>query len=178
MAKGIDYEMGQTNIDPATGIRFGMIPVIDVLQSWKSVSEPNYGNPICSKCGEVANTIDLAMDNVENHSEWEYNGVEYVCNDCKYTFASGEAYPEKPVSWHYNDNAYESQQEAGGDIIITKSPYYTLTECRSPDVPGAGHLGHPIGDGVKAYCFGHGWFESHAAPYPVFCVDDNSYVAL
>jgi len=42
MSAGIDYGRGQTNIDHETGIRYGVIPVNDVLQAWSDESEPLY----------------------------------------------------------------------------------------------------------------------------------------
>ena len=56
------------------------------------------------------------------------------------------------------------------DIFITKSPYYTTCTFCSPCAPNAGDLSHPVDGGVKAYCFGHDWFEEGKAPYPVFSV--------
>lgn len=44
---GIDYGLGQTNIDRKTGIRYGVIPIYDVLQAWADSSEPEYPCDIC-----------------------------------------------------------------------------------------------------------------------------------
>lgn len=177
MEKGIDYGNGKVNIDLTTGIRFGVISSSDLLQTWTDESEAYYGDPTCPKCGEVANTIDLAMENYEKLPGWEINGIGYVCHDCKYAFNSEEAYGDEPISWTLNVEEYEAEQGDDGNIFVTKSPYYTLAAFCSPCAPGACHLRSPIGIGLKAYCFGHDWFDDNIAPYPIFCVDDNSYVA-
>jgi hypothetical protein len=62
------------------------------------------------------------------------------------------------------------------DILILKSPFYTFAPFCSPCVPGAGCLDTPDLEGVKTYCFGHGWFEEQIAPYPVFRVSDDRRV--
>ena len=54
MASGIDYGMGQTNVDRPNGIRYGVIPQNDVLQAWADSSEAEYGDPHCPKCGNEA----------------------------------------------------------------------------------------------------------------------------
>ncbi len=181
MAKGTDYGSGQINIDPVTGIRFGVVPVNDVIQVWGDESEPEYGDPTCPKCGEVANTIDLAPENYDEIPGWKDNGTDYTCNDCKYTFDSDEAYDEALCGWKIDENtflvyrAYQSHDDS--NIFITKSPYYTFANYCNPCAPGAGYLRQPIGDGARTYCFGHDWFEGNVALYPIFRVDDNSYVA-
>lgn len=40
--KGIDYGLSVTNIDPHTGIRYGVINQNDVLQAWADSSEPYF----------------------------------------------------------------------------------------------------------------------------------------
>ena len=56
------------------------------------------------------------------------------------------------------------------DIFIEKSPYYTVCQFCSPCAPGAGYIMQTRKNGIKAYCFGHDWFEDEKAPYPVYDV--------
>jgi hypothetical protein len=50
MYKGIDYGRGLVNIDNTTGIRYGVISQLEILQSWADSSEPIYPeNPECSE---------------------------------------------------------------------------------------------------------------------------------
>ena len=65
---GIDYGLGQTNIDKDTGIRYGVIPVHDVTQAWCDSSEGYYGDPTCPECGSKVEEL------VGNR--------DYVCPDC------------------------------------------------------------------------------------------------
>jgi hypothetical protein len=57
-SRGIDYGCGTTNINHETGIRYGVIPQNDVLQSWADASEADYGQASCSECGNEAVPID------------------------------------------------------------------------------------------------------------------------
>lgn len=47
---GIDYGRGQTNIDHATGMRYGVLPAHDVGERWYEASEAQY--PEDCDCGE------------------------------------------------------------------------------------------------------------------------------
>lgn len=179
MSKGIDYGLGQTNIDPETGMRYGVISQHSV-EHWGEESEPQYGEPACPYCGNAAQDIDHeSVPDLDNYKgdEWEDSGRDYACPDCKYTFESEEAYPDEPFAWTYNHDGLEAQQEGDDfDIFVTKSPYFTHAQFCSPCAPGACHLDHPMPNGAKAYCLGHDWFEGDIAPYPVYRVGDGSFV--
>lgn len=163
---GIDYGLGRENIDHETGIRYGVIPAIAV-HYWAEESEAEYGEPTCSKCGGSAQIIDPAP--IDNNNDFH-------CMDCEYTFNLDEAYPDSPIGYSYNQGKLQASQSGDdADIFITKSPYYTHAQFCSPCVPGAGHLGNPMTGGVKTYCFGHDWFDGRA-PYPVYCVADDTSV--
>ena len=79
----------------------------------------------------------------------------------------------EPLSYSVNNNEYQATCGEDGDIFIVKSPYYTRCSYCSPCAPGAGWLMSPNPKGVKAYCFGHDWFDSGVAPYPVYSVKTN-----
>jgi len=64
----------------------------------------------------------------------------------------------------------EEIEDIDTDIFITKSPYYTLCNFCSPCAPGAGYIMEQNKNGVKAYCFGHDWFDDGKAPYKVYNV--------
>ena len=82
----------------------------------------------------------------------------------------------EPLGFSLDDGEYKASAGESGDIFITLSPYYTLCKFCSPCAPGAGYLMNPDNDGIKAYCFGHDWFEGGKAPYIVYKVEDNSIV--
>lgn len=157
---GIDYGLGLSNIDKATGIRYGVIPQNEVLQAWAEESEDYYGEPSCPACG-----ADLDVDVDDGH----------VC-DCGHTidWVGEECYSFEPLSYYFKDGEYEAESDSYGDIFITKSPYYTYCGFCSPCAPGAGYL-TDRGDDCKAFCFGPDWFDGEC-PYPVYRVSDDSLV--
>lgn len=171
MSAGIDYGMGRTNIDHATGIRYGVISQHSVLQAWCDSSEPDYGKPHCPKCGnEASNSADLP----DESEDWEIaRGAcsDYGCMRCEYVFDAQEAFGEEPIGWNYSDDGYELVNCLDSDIMVLKSPYYTLAVFCSPCVPGACSIETPDDNGAKAYCLGHDWFETGMATYPVFSVE-------
>jgi len=176
MSKGIDYGMGQTNIDPENGIRYGVISQYS-LDYWEEGSEPDYGKATCPDCGTPADDIDEAPEDYGALEDWEDNGNEYCCLKCRYSFEAEEAWGDEPLGWVYDKGGYEAHQTRDdSDIWVTKSPYYTRAQFCSPCAPGACHLDHPMPEGEKAYCFGHDWFEGGVAPYPVYRVEDGSLV--
>ena len=164
MSKGIDYGMGQTNIDPSNGIRYGVIPM-NSLHEWAwDDFEPDYGEPTCPKCG---NTANLETDKSE---------ADYSCESCEYCFNSDEAYGDEPLGHTLESDEYTASVDSYGDVFIMKSPYFTRAQFCSPCAPGACHLDNPTDDGERAYCFGHDWFEGDKAPYPVYSVATGELV--
>lgn len=175
---GIDYGLGQSNVDKETGIRFGVISQNEVLQAWADSSDADYGEPTCPKCGNEASAIDdpQVPDLDMPTEDWEDNGRDHACLTCHYSFDSDEAYGDEPNGFTFQDSEYEAVQGLDGDIFIVKSPYYTRAQFCSPCAPGAAYLMNPCDDGPKAYCFDHDWFESGKAPYPVYRVSDDSLI--
>jgi hypothetical protein len=148
MSSGFDYGRGVTNIDPQTGIRYGVISMHSVLQAWADSSEPIYP---CSECGY-----------------WPDDSNEDE-NECEYCSAYG---------YKYEGEGYTIISCLDTDIMVIKSPFYTYARFCSPCVPGAGNLDEPDPDRqVKTYALGHDWFEAGKAPYPVFKVQDDQEVS-
>lgn len=182
---GIDYGRGLTNIDNKTGIRFGVISMHDVGESWYELSEGEYGEPTCPKCGNPASefeTVSEQHDNgvsistiipeeiEENYEFSKYGCSDFYCENCEYVFGSDEAYPEEALGFSYIAEGYKIFQ--GGDdsdLFVELSPYYTIAGFCSPCAPGAIYLTDKAQD-AKAYCLGHDWFENGKAPYKVFDV--------
>lgn len=164
--KGVDYGMGQTNIDKETGIRYGVISQDEVSQVWAEESEPFYGDPTCPYCGDAAYDIDTLsnthQDIIDNEFEYDQTAWEYACFSCKRVFSAGDAEGE-PISFFYGQDGYQAEQQADDpDIFIMKSPYFTYAQFCSPCAPGAGYLMNPLtekDENNRAYCFGHDWFE-------------------
>lgn len=186
---GIDYGRGLSNIDHATGIRYGVIAHHHVGQSWYEDSEPYYVYT-CPKC------------------EAEFKGECPEQCSCGHEFDDGDFDNLDPVSFYVDDAEYTAEcGQDSVDIFITKSPYYTFAQFCSPCAPGAGYLMTPFinywkntgtnQEGIndpahyaedhhvkakaagfpKVYCFGHEWFDGGKAPYPVFRVETEEFVA-
>lgn len=167
MNAGIDYGMGLTNIDKETGIRYGVISIHKVVREWSDSSEADYGNPVCPKCGQEIKT------EYENEDNWR----KVTCESCGFEANEEDTQPEEPLCFFIDDGEYKAFQSADDtDIFVEKSPYYTLCRFCSPCAPGAGDLGSPLQDGIKAYCFGHDFFDDGKAPYPVYSVETNELV--
>lgn len=177
---GIDYGMGRTNIDHATGIRYGVISQHSVTQAWCDSSEPQYGDPSCPKCGnDVVAHDTFEGDTSGFNRRSKYGCADYVCTACEYLFDSEEVYGDEPQGYTYSDEGYELADCLDSDIMVLKSPYFTYAPFCSPCVPGAGNIDGTDGnenDGVKTYCLGHDWFEEGKAPYRVYSVETGKEV--
>lgn len=190
--RGIDYGLGTTNIDRENGIRYGVIHQHELLQAWCDSSEPDYGKPHCPKCGGEAiqgeswshensqGGVTCGTEHPEHTEDWECSGCgDYRCDDCEYLFDGDEAFRDEPLGHALDDGEYLAEQYGDdGDIFVLKSPYYTLCQFCSPCAPGAGYIMTQEEDGIKAYCFGHEWFEEGKAPYRVFRVDNDEEVTV
>ena len=178
---GIDYGLGQTNIDKETGIRYGVIPMKD-LDSWawdeieshatdldfeehkedlKSRLASAIDYVLVESGHDRANDSDAMAEEIVDNLEWD--GYEGAMGDC--------------TRYLFERDGYKVTIASDGDAFVMKSPYYTLAPFCSPCAPGACYLrdGGETGD-AKAYCFGHDWFEDKVAPYPVYRVDNDQLV--
>ena len=191
---GVDYGLGQTNIDKANGMRYGVIS-LNALSAFSTENfEADYGEPHCPKCGNKAETIPShtesdttgegkwvshIVDMPEEMAGWEteeHECVEYACRLCEYVFGGESAFSGSPVGYTLDKDGYQGSADEYNDVLLTKSPYYTHAAFCSPCAPGAGHLEYPCAEGPRTYCFGHDWFEGGKAPYPVYDVDTNELV--
>jgi hypothetical protein len=166
---GIDYGLGQSNVDRETGIRYGVISQNSVLQSWADSSEPEYGEPTCPECG------GSVKDSSEVEADWN-TGKDYACVECKQVFWSDRVFSDEALGYSYTGDGYKLTDCLDSDVFVLKSPYYTFAQFCSPCVPGAGNLDNPCTDGPKTYALGHDWFEDQIAPYPVYSVKTGELV--
>ena len=151
-----------TNIDTKTGIRYGVMHQAEVLQAWADSSEPVYVY-CCPYCGNGPLKKGANAKRCPNcyHKIDPDNDFDYI----------------EPVCFRYEDDGYTCEQSYDDtDIFIMESPYYTLCQYCSPCAPGAGYIMHEVENGVKAYCFGHDWFDSGKAPYHVYRVTTGEEV--
>ena len=175
-AAGIDYSTGFENRNMETGIHYGVISQNECLQAWADSSEAFYGQASCPECGNNALIEYKDQQYAEKFTFKKYECHEYICKNCKMVFGSESAHPEEASSYYIDDAEYSAEAGEDGDIFITKSPYYTKCAYCSPCAPGAGYLMDSREDGIKAYCFGHDFFEDGKAPYKVYSVKTNRTV--
>lgn len=189
-----DYGRGQANIDKATGIRYGVIPQKDLSDWAYDAFELVYPEPCCPKCGDEAQGVEGAeQDWNETHADDEHSAGElvpysdyscgdYGCSRCGIYFGSDDLGDVEPIAQKLDDGEYRVYGDAGSyassdDLFVEESPYYTFAPFCSPCAPGAVYLRDAGADGdARGYCFGHEWFESGVAPYPVYSVVDDSEV--
>lgn len=197
MNTGIDYGLGQTNVDKATGIRFGVIPMHALNEwAWEGV-EADYGEPHCPKCGNKAVAGDsdipddveppLGLADGESLADVDREALgyetlhhacgDYACDGCHVLFDGEDAFGDEPIGHTLNDGTYKGTVGSDNDLFVLESPYYTRAQFCSPCAPGACYLLNPTGkDGAKAYCLGHDWFDKKKAPYPIWRVADDTIV--
>jgi hypothetical protein len=161
---GIDYGRGLSNVDIKTGIRYGVIPLHNVTQTWCDSSDPVYVYR-CPKCGNKLK-----------------KGIEQKrCGSCRYEIDIDNDFDfDEPISFQYKSEGYKAEQSANdSDIFVIKSEYYTYANLCSPCAPGACYLLDSIDNDPKArkaYCFNHDWFEDGKAPYKVYSVKTGKEV--
>jgi hypothetical protein len=168
---GFDYGLGTTNIDPETGIRYGVIPMNALCGHAMDSFEPQYGEPTCPKCGG-----EVVEHNEERHSGYKvfyFDCRDFACESCGKVFSSEEVYPEEPICWTCEEGGYKLFVNEHNNVWILKSEYYTVCGFCSPVAPGAGYLLSPCGDGPRAFCLSHDFFEHGEAPYPVYLIGDG-----
>jgi hypothetical protein len=181
---GIDYSLGQSNVDKTNGIHYGVVSQHS-LGDWINetiMDGANYGPPTCPKCGNTIKASDdeslftgkledkygepIELDD-DGTPSW-FDGKDYTCIPCQECYWSDSVFSEEMLGWASDDGDYSLTDCLDSDVFILRSPFYTFAQYCSPCVPGAGNLDNPCPDGPKTYCMGHDWFEDGVAPYPVY----------
>jgi hypothetical protein len=182
---GIDYGLGQSNVNLETGIRNGVISMNSINRDYTAEFEHEYPGPICPSCGNgiKASDDDTVFDGYNGgeqdaEPEW-FDGKDFTCIDCEKCYWSDQVYGEESTGWHYESDGYKLCDCLDNDIFVLESPYYTFAQYCSPCVPGAGNLDNPVeaGIGAKCYALGPEWFDDGKAPYTVYRVSDGIEVA-
>ena len=169
-AAGTNYGGGLTNVDPATGIRFGLISVHSLGEWTVGAAEPIYPDEVeigCPYCAHEFATRAVCGSDTQ------------TCPKCAHEFEAFALDELEPIDWNYapGDTRYETQySESLHCVFVTKSPYYTYGRFCSPCAPGAVDLDGPLsaGEGVRGYCLGHEMFDG-MAPYQVFTVRQSHH---
>ena len=179
---GIDYGMGQTNIDKATGMRYGVIPMNDLSsfawddilvngddldfaaykQECKTSIATAIGNALEELGLDRGNDAEELADGIVDDLEWD--GYENT-GDC--------------ARYAYDDGEVSIETASDGDVWVLKSLYYTYAPFCSPCAPGAGYLRDAGTDdsNPKVYCLPKDWFDDEqGCPYPYWTVDGDELV--
>jgi hypothetical protein len=188
---GIDYGMGQSNIDHATGIRYGVIsqhtPNPDALQDiYSNGDNLTYKAAVDDAKSRIAAALEPILDDLgvlpyEWHDTDKGRKAETIAGIADSVWESVEQefndrYEEQEDTYQYEQDGYILQTSSLG-IYVIKSPYYTHAAFCSPCCPGAGNLDTPRDGGVKTYALGPDWFEDEKAPYPIYRVDGDLTMA-
>ena len=115
--KGIDYGMGKANVDPETGIHHGVISRHSIMVGAMDDFYFQYPKS-CPYCGEdnPYKLTDLGFD-------------EYRCDSCRKIMPIEEMTPDKPTSFHYDQDGYFlTNCLDSGDILVLRSNFYTLAQ--------------------------------------------------
>lgn len=175
---GIDYGLGQSNIDRNNGIRYGVVSInaLNADAVYDGSFDEDYGEPTCPKCGNTVITYDDEKHG--DYAEYCSSCADYACEQCEHYLDSSDVlYSEEMLCMSYSKAGYQLNSAFDNtELFITKSPYYTFAQYCSPCAPGAGNINHPCDSGPKTYCLDHEWFEDGKAPYRVYRVSDDSEV--
>jgi len=178
MNAGIDYGMGQSNIDHETGIRYGVIPLHDLM--------PEAADDIFSNGDDVgyAAAIDEIKDGIESGFKQVLEGLGLRPDDDELSdmadtiMQNQDVYIESSGPYEYSGDGYQLRTMSdNSELFVLKSKFYTRAQFCSPCAPGAGYLRNYCPDGPKVYCLGPDWFDKDGPPYfRIYRVDDDSLV--
>ena len=177
---GIDYGMGQTNVDKEAGIRYGVISqnkvssfaLDDFMTDGKDLSYQAWKDDV------IAAILSALGDALEDYTykEMTHEIAERIFddlddNDDLQYESNGES------SYLLEEDGLTAQLCTDGDIMVLKSEFYTFAQFCSPCAPGAGYLASPCESGPKTYCLGEDWFDQYSpCPYPIYLVKTGELV--
>lgn len=83
-----------------------------------------------------------------------------------------DIYPENPSIRILEAIGYQAQQDEFGDIVLSKSPYFTYGKFVGNHMPGAVHMSVPnsTADDPKCYCFGPEFYDRYKIPHDIYDV--------
>lgn len=164
MENGIDYGMGQTNIDKNTGIRFGVIQINRLNPfAWEELEKGkdlDYQAWREEKIESIRQAIAGCFDGEVKKEDIDGESI-LDSLDIEYPEWSGDC-----IRYEYKLDGYHLQTTANGEIFVLNSPYVTRRGFCSPCAPGACHL--ETEGGILCYCLGDDWFDDEfPCPYKI-----------
>lgn len=176
---GIDYGMGQSNIDHETGIRYGVIS-INELTEWIWDELEGYYPEFCPHCGNELeeNWDDGCYETEQGEGYVSINEVkDPLCPHCGERIEDGEQYSDEASGYILTDSEIKGETfQDNTELFVFKSPYYTHAQFCSPCVPGAGNLSTYCSSGPKTYCLPKDYFQDEKCPYPYYSVADDTLI--
>ena len=178
MNAGIDYGMGQSNIDHETGIRYGVIPLNDLM--------PEAADDIFTHGEDVG--YSAAIEEIKDGIEAGFKRVlkdlglrpddDDISDMADTIMQDQEFHFESSGPYEYEGDGYSLRTMSdNSEMWVFKSKFYTRAQFCSPCAPGAGYLPSYCPDGPKVYCLGPDWFDEDGPPYfKIYRVDDDSVV--
>lgn len=163
------------NIDPKTGIHYGVIRKNDLF---------NCAEEFYERATDL--TYELEENNLKNVIETGLGGMlneEHVKEivDIAVKLLREEYEGDCAVLLYEQDGfkLYASNDDT--DLMVLKSPYYTYAKKCSPCAPNAGDLSAAVkskdeikSDMVKTYCLPADWFdEEEGCPYEYWEVEEE-----
>lgn len=113
--------------------------------------EAECGVYLCDGCQKVWYPMELnELDSCPECGETCYNtpfrqaehslDADYACHWCHLLFGSDVAYGDEAIGFYVDDGVLQATTCLDSDIMVLKSPYYTIAPPCSPCVPQAGNL--------------------------------------
>lgn len=154
--------MTKPNIDPETGIAFGVIPAAKLPELYDDITDKGENDTLNDAIADAVDGIVRACDNFVPHCGLDGlrdAAADFITDNCTFEIDDGDCH------WTWEDHegtVYETDVRIGGSahIWVRKSRWVTETRPCSPCCPNAGDLGSPVdeGEGFTCYCPPPGYY--------------------
>lgn len=178
----IDYGFGKCNLNPETGIRYGVISgqylETEILEKFY---EAGLDHLVSEFEARVTKALLETLKEETQFSTFESTGVDAFREHLK-DFHWAEYLDLSPfgdcLCGRYEEAGIIAEQHSDGDVFVLESPYYTKAPFCSPCAPGAGYLADGSFEGQACtYCMPNDWFpEGRACPYPYWERENHTLV--
>jgi hypothetical protein len=122
---GIDYGMGRTNVDMGNGIRYGFLPANGLAShAWDTIrndgEDLDYTEAIENLKDELARVIKNTVEDYDSHFDCK-QAAEDIVDSMEFNLeSSGDC-----ARYKYESKGLEFSTLSDGDLVVTKSPYFT-----------------------------------------------------
>lgn len=169
------------NIDPETGIHYGIIPKNDLLncaeEFFNEATDITYEELAEEIRAEINGTLDELFESLERQTIVSEELKQRIKDDAMEQIINefNDDYNDEVARLIYETDEYIIQGDNDdSDLFVIKSPYYTYAPRCSPCAPNAGYLRDAnVNAEFKTYCLGPEWFEDEKAQYPIWKVEND-----